>query len=165
MYVKRWGEWCKKMRLDFAHYIAVHWHMLHLKRGEKWEYKCIFWCFLSFLKYSIARWHWRKIQKISSSSDHTVISLIMNKTASGIFKKRFTAQQGLGFKHFIFTVLQCALPPLRPHCGEASCRNSNLRRAIQRQRETLTTTPLHLLTRPPRLLTRKPHLCKGFQSL
>ena len=28
----------------------------------------------------------------------------------------FIAHQGLGFQYFICTVLQCDLPPLRPHC-------------------------------------------------
>ena len=37
-----------------------------------------------------------------------------------LFKKIFcTAHLGLGFYYIICTVLQCDLPPLRPHFGEA----------------------------------------------
>ena len=38
----------------------------------------------------------------------------------------------LGF-YIIYTVLQCDLPPLRSHCGEAPGRDSNPGRAGQRQ--------------------------------
>ena len=39
-----------------------------------------------------------------------------------LFFFRFTAHRGLGFLFFnilFYTVLQCDLTPLRPHCGEA----------------------------------------------
>ena len=39
----------------------------------------------------------------------------------------------IGFYHIIYTVLQCDLPPLRPHCGEAPGRDSNPGRVAQRQ--------------------------------
>ena len=50
------------------------------------------------------------------------------------------------FYYIIYTVLQCDLPPLRPHCGEAPGRDSNLGRAAH-EAWTLDTTP-----RPPHLL-------------
>ena len=39
----------------------------------------------------------------------------------------------IGLYYIIPTVLQCDLPPLRPHCGEAPGRDSNPGRAAQRQ--------------------------------
>ena len=35
------------------------------------------------------------------------------------------AHRGLGFLYIIYAVLQCDLPPLRPHCGEAPDRDLN----------------------------------------
>ena len=48
---------------------------------------------------------------------------------------------GLGF-YFIFTVLQCDLPPLRPHCWEAPGRDSKPERAIQRKGNYIGTVSL-----------------------
>ena len=39
----------------------------------------------------------------------------------------------LGFYYIMYTVLQCELPPLRPHCGEALGLDSNPDREAQRQ--------------------------------
>ena len=49
-------------------------------------------------------------------------------TAREQFFYSFTAR-GLRFFYIIYTVLQCDLPPLRPHCGEALGRDSNPGRA------------------------------------
>ena len=49
----------------------------------------------------------------------------------------------LGFDFIIYTVLQCDLPPIRPHFGEAPGRDSNPGRAA-RGRDT-TPRPPHLL--------------------
>ena len=47
------------------------------------------------------------------------------------FIYRFTAHLGHGFNTlFVQYYVQCDLPPLRPHCGEALGRDSNLGRAI-----------------------------------
>ena len=57
-----------------------------------------------------------------------------------------TAHRGLGFYYNICTVLQCGLPPLRPHCGEAP-------RADIRTWDARSTRPPHLFLILPQWCT------------
>ena len=41
------------------------------------------------------------------------------KNSTTQYKKKFYSPPRPGFYYIIYTVLQCDLPPLRPHCGEA----------------------------------------------
>ena len=52
---------------------------------------------------------------------------------------------GLGFEYFIYTVLQCDLPLLRPHCGEARQAEIWTWDGWSIKAGTLTTWPPHLL--------------------
>ena len=58
---------------------------------------------------------------------------------------RFTAYRGLGFYYIIYTVLQCDLPPLSPHCGKPQ---AEIRTRVGRSRGRDSDH----YSRPPKLL-------------
>ena len=75
----------------------------------------------------------------------TLQSIIFVKTKKNT-KLFYTVHYFFFFFFFSSTVLQCDLPPLRPHCGEAPGRDSNPGRAAQRQGHfyTVHQKPRHL---------------------
>ena len=58
------------------------------------------------------------------------------------------------YMYYLYSILQCDLPPLRPHSGEATGRDSNPKRKVCRGR-TLTTRPPE--TYPPDTLYKYWH--------
>ena len=81
--------------------------------------------------------------------------LELDPQSSIIFYIFFTAHVGQGFIYLIYTVLQCDLLPLRPHCGEAPGQDSNPWQVAYKKSEYISPEPV---LEPPKWRYPEPEL-------